>query len=471
MLLSCGGDGDDPVPAPSPTANVPSVTTTTPANGQTDVPVGIVDISISYDTKVMKDNSKTITVSGGNAKLKGTSSLADGNQTLNLAVECPDYETLVSVTIPEGHVFNTAGKAAAYTLTFTTAKAPEKPSANITKTLVNGETAQVKKLYSYFLEQYGEKIISSVMANVNWNNDCAEKVNKLTGRYPAMNCYDFIHMRYSPANWIDYSKIDPVKQWYDAGGIVQLMWHFGVPNDEASINNSSNWNSSREGNSFVASNALKEGTWENRVFYDQMEKVANVILQLQDAGIAATWRPYHEAAGNTTLKSGASWGKAWFWWGADGPDVFKQLWIAMFDYFKQRGIKNLIWIWTSQNYNGDKSQFAQDTDWYPGDQYVDMVARDLYGKDAAANVTEFTELQQTYPNKMIALGECGHDTNSQVDGGKISDMWTKGAHWSHFLMWYKGDFGSTGTMASDAWWKDAMSASCVITRDQLPNLK
>ena len=70
------------------------------------------------------------------------------------------------------------------------------------------------------------------MANVNWNNSCAEKVYKLTGKYPAMNCYDFIHICFSPANWIDYTDITPVKDWNDAGGIVQLMWHFNVPNKE-----------------------------------------------------------------------------------------------------------------------------------------------------------------------------------------------------------------------------------------------
>ena len=38
-----------------------------------------------------------------------------------------------------------------------------------------------------------------------------------------------------------------------------------------------------------------------------------------------------------------------------------------------------------------------------------MVARDLYGYTAAQNLQEFTEIQNTYPNKMVVLGDTGLD--------------------------------------------------------------
>ena len=345
--------------------------------------------------------------------------------------------------------------------------------ADIPTTPQTASTDAAKKLYSYFVEQYGQKTISSVMADVNWNNTIAGKVYKLTGKYPAMNCYDFIHI-YVPNQgsngWINYSDITPVTEWHNAGGIVQLMWHFNVPLTETTEvkADGSGVTCTPSETTFKASNALASGTWENKWFYEQMDKVIAVVLKLQEAGIAATWRPFHEAAGNATLKSGASWGKSWFWWGYDGADTFKKLWIAMYDYFQQKGVQNLIWIWTTQNYNGDSSSYNQDTDWYPGDQYCDMVARDLYGYDADKNLQEFTEIQTAYPNKMVVLGECGKGDSGEQ--GKMSDCWTKGAKWGHFMVWYQRGQGSTDTMCSDTWWKDAMSSSNVITRDQLPNL-
>ena len=336
-------------------------------------------------------------------------------------------------------------------------------NANIATGSVAGTTDAAKRLYRYFRNNYGQRIISSVMADVAWNHSLAEKIKKnITGKWPAMNCYDFIHICVPDGNgWIDYSDITPVTEWVDKGGIVQLMWHFNVPLSETTTieANGSGATYSPDKTTFKASNALVDGTWENRYFYAQMDRVIAVILKLQEAGIAATWRPFHEAAGNATTKQQANWTKAWFWWGYDGAETYKKLWIAMFDYFKQKGVNNLIWIWTTQNYNGNSASYNQDTDWYPGDAYCDMIARDLYGYNAAQNAQEFTEIQATYPNKMVVLGECGWDSSNKTGKpqGDIVECWNAGAKWGHFMVWCDGSAGNkSGTMVSDAWWTSAM---------------
>ena len=75
----------------------------------------------------------------------------------------------------------------------------------------------------------GKKTISGIMANVAWNTDEAEQVNTWTGHYPALNTFDYMHIRYSGQNWIDYSDISPVTNWANEGGIVSCMWHWNVP--------------------------------------------------------------------------------------------------------------------------------------------------------------------------------------------------------------------------------------------------
>lgn len=79
------------------------------------------------------------------------------------------------------------------------------------------------------IENYGKKTISGIMANVAWNTDEAEQVNTWTGHYPALNTFDYMHIRYSGQNWIDYSDISPVTNWANEGGIVSCMWHWNVP--------------------------------------------------------------------------------------------------------------------------------------------------------------------------------------------------------------------------------------------------
>ena len=341
--------------------------------------------------------------------------------------------------------------------------AVDEENDNISLIPVAGTTDAAKRLYRYFRNNYGKRIISSVMADVAWNHTIADNIKKnLTGKWPAMNCYDFIHIQVPDGNgWIDYSDITPVTEWTEKDGIVQLMWHFNVPKSETTTvgKDGSGVTCSPSETSFKASNALIDGTWENKYFYAQMDRVIAVILKLQEAGIAATWRPFHEAAGNATAKQQATWTKAWFWWGHEGADTFKKLWVAMFDYFKQKGVNNLIWIWTTQNYNGNADGYYQDTDWYPGDAYCDMIARDLYGYSAAQNAQEFTEIQTTYPNKMVVLGECGWDGSDKTGKpqGDIVECWNAGAKWGHFMVWYDGNAGNTSnTMVSDDWWKSAL---------------
>ncbi len=328
-----------------------------------------------------------------------------------------------------------------------------------------------KRLYNYLQLVYKSKTLSGVIADVNWNHKEADKIYNATGKYPAINCYDFIHVYVPQNNWVNYDDITPVTEWADAGGIVSLMWHFNVPLSEDKINAITANGGDASGNkvvtctpsetTFKASNALVNGTWENKWFYEQMEKVANVILKLQDAGIAAIWRPFHEGAGNATHKQQPSWARAWFWWGYEGPETYKQLWKAMFSYFESKNIHNLIWVWTTQNYNGNSNDYNQDTDWYPGDGYVDIVGRDLYGYDDAKNLQEFSEIEKAYPGKMVTLAECGVESNGNVAFSQVGDFWKKGAKWLWFMPWYGG------SMPSNDWWKNAMSQSCVITRDQV----
>lgn len=324
-------------------------------------------------------------------------------------------------------------------------------------------TAGAKALYGYLRDMYGKKIISSIMADVNWNHKEADKVFSATGKYPAMNCYDFLHIYVPKNNWIDYTDLKPVTEWADAGGIVSLMWHFNVPKTKDTVPGAdgSGVTCTPGETTFRAKNVFVEGSWERKWFYEQMDKVVAVILALQEKGIAAIWRPFHEAAGNATLRSGASWGTAWFWWGYDGADVYKHLWTTMYDYFYEKGVRNLVWVWTTQNYNGSSVQFRQDTDWYPGDKYVDVVARDLYGYNAASNYKEFSEITKAYPNKMVTLGECGTDAGSGTAFATIPSVWSAGAKWSWFMPWY-GD-----CMPDTAWWKAAMSSPNVLSRSDV----
>ena len=127
-----------------------------------------------------------------------------------------------------------------------------------------------------------------------------------------------------------------------------------------------------------------------------MEGLEN-IKYLKDKGIPVIWRPLHEAAGNIY----EPWhGDAWFWWGYDGAEVFKKLWIYMFEFFQAKGINNLIWVWNNPRKEG-----------YVGDDYCDIVTSDHYPpahqhtsmKPALDNLKNVTK--NNPPKQFFCLGE------------------------------------------------------------------
>ena len=323
---------------------------------------------------------------------------------------------------------------------------------------------EAKKVFNVLKNLYGKKIVSGVVANVDWNTKEAENVYGWTGKYPAMNVYDYINLHASKdvnsAGWVDYSDITTAKNWWKEGGIVGAMWHWQVKANNGTDYTCTPGTAAGE-TSFDASKVYVEGTSENTLAKQQLDQLCGYLKKMQDAGIPVVWRPLHEASGNVEQYEG---GKAWFWWGAKGADVYKQLWQWMYNYMvKTKGLNNLIWVWTSQ---------TKDNNWYPGDAYVDIIGRDNYGATAAALATEYEELKGTYPNKMITLSECGNSETAEM--AKLSSIWDAGSRWSWFMTWYDGDYndGKTTTHkhADKTWWSDAVGKDYVVTRDQMKEL-
>ena len=129
ILFGCGGSDDDPEPTPTPTPTVtpPTVVSTIPANQAAGIAVGNVQVTVTYDKDVNKssDTSLQPTVSGGTL----SQTAAVNGKELTFSVNCPDYETKVTITIPKGLIGVTGALADEYTFSFTTEAKPQ-PTEN-----------------------------------------------------------------------------------------------------------------------------------------------------------------------------------------------------------------------------------------------------------------------------------------------------------------------------------------------------
>lgn len=332
----------------------------------------------------------------------------------------------------------------------------------------SNRSLEAQNLLAYLEENVGQKILTGTHACVNYNTNEADWVYKHTGKYPAINTIDFIHDIYSSTStsgWINYSSTTLLNNWSSRGGIISAMWHWNMP-----ANNGTDWTctpgSEPEQTSFHPSLIFSPNSEEYKTMISRIDQIAKWLRYTKIKKIPVLWRPLHEAQGNwTEANPGTDWHKAWFWWGADGPEAFKELWKVMYDRMvNYHGLTNLIWVFNA----GDSKR------WYPGDEYVDIVAYDFYNKNLSEMHYWYDYFHQNYPGKLYAISEFGNIP-------KVSELWADGQYWSFLIPWYDYDrtnkptdeaFNSTDhNNANIDWWLDALEQDYVITRDELPSFK
>lgn len=412
--------------------------------------------------------SHPVATGSSNITLNGTVVVPTvANKTITIPLSLAEGTTY-ALNIPSGAIVrrtNTSISSASMTVNFTT---PSKAVPSIGALSNANATTQAKNVYNYLLTQYGQKVLSGTMANVNNNNDFADLIYSITNTHPAVTGYDFIHLPYSPANWIDYSDISAAKTQWENNGLVTYMWHWLVPPTQGAAISEYTYSAN---NGFDIRNALTSGTWENEQILADIEKVAGYLKLLQDAGIPVLWRPLHEAAGSYTAYGSNG---AWFWWGDKGAEYTKQLWILLYDKLvNEYQLNNLIWVWTVQYMEGFEAEALAA---YPGDEYVDIVGTDIYSSNTNSKITEFNFINNnvTKGKKMITLSECGNIPNP-------TSMFSSGDTWSWFMVWYTLD--SSGKLVltdsssdifklnDNSYWTTVTSNANVVNREDMPSLK
>lgn len=442
ILFACNtkGNGNEVI------ESFPEFTASVPANNTIDLPSGAQEIQLIFNQPVKISDASSI-------KLNGTSidkmQVSINTVTVSVFLEAG---TKYELFVPKESIKN-ANNTSLKTdikLSFST----KKPSVTVSELITPNPSLQAQKLFGFLKEVYGSKTISGAMAKVNWNTEEADWVYEQTGKYPALNCFDFIHHIHSPATWINYDNTEVVEKWWGNNGIVSIMWHWNVPKNMSEINPSEFAFYTKDTN-FDISKINDTNSPEYKLMIKDIDIISGYLKLLRDKNIPVIWRPLHEAAGNTNAYTG---GTGWFWWGAKGAEPCKALWKLMFDRMTNlHKLNNLIWVWTSQ---------GNDADWYPGDEYVDLVGRDLYPETNIhdSQLSEFNKVKTIVSGKkMIALSECGGIPNPDL-------MFQKGDTWLWFMPWY-GDFTRDDKQNGAAYWKNVMNNAHVITRDKMPNLK
>lgn len=467
LLAGCQKPEDDPVVEK---AAAPKLVSASPADGATDVSYEGLELTLTFDVLVQcpSDQRSRITVDNGASIDK--IELFPRNIVLDISGLEPSVT--YKVTFPKGTVVGyQENEAEAFSVSFTT-KAEEKveepytPSAlDPVKSLVNpNATKEARNVYAFLLEQSGKKTLSGVQSSASNTNDMVNHIFDKTGKHPALAGYDFLFLHFSPTpdgwSWVqNYNDISAAKEQWKNNGLVNYMWHWNVPKSEADWRNGNidgGYAFYTDETTFDINAALTEGTWQNEFIMQDIEEVAGVLKQLQEENIPVIWRPLHEAAGNYDLYGPNG---AWFWWGRKGAEPCKKLWKLLYEQLVEvHGLDNLIWVWTVDVTKGAEDQYL---DWYPGDEYVDILGVDIYEENTDAKNRQYQALVDlTKGRKLVTVSECGNIPDPKK-------CMAAGNKWSWFMVW-PGDGWKLNT---DAYWKQVMADPRTLTREAMPSLK
>jgi mannan endo-1,4-beta-mannosidase len=312
---------------------------------------------------------------------------------------------------------------------------------------------EAKRLMSFLVDMYGKKVLSGQYCDDGAFGKEMQVIQNVTGKQPAILGMDL--MDYNGVNQAHSSSLNlptKVKAFWDRNGIVTPCWHWNTSEDYAI----GEW----WGTFYTDStkfNLKKALNGQDPAGYDMLIKdidnIAQPLLEIQEAGIPILFRPLHEASGG------------WFWWGASGPEAFKELWVLLYNKLtNEYGLNNLIWVWNGQS-----------ADWYPGDEYVDIMGEDIYPgeKVYTSQATKFLEVAgYSTERKMVYLTEngCIFDPDLAVRDGAMWGMW--GTWQGEFVRKTSAITPKLSEQYTEEYMmKKAYGHEALITLDEMPDLK
>lgn len=324
-------------------------------------------------------------------------------------------------------------------------------------TLVNPNADEnTKRLYKFLCDIYGKYSLAGQYADEGRASSEYEKITAKTGKTFAVLGLDMGNYSLgSKAHGAESKTVEYAYDWYkNAGGIVQLCWHWTTPEDYAVNAGDQPWYSSfyKEGSKLDLDKIMNgEDDAAYQLLMDDIDNMANELARLRDAGVPVLWRPLHEASGG------------WFWWGNCEPESYKKLWNVMYDKMtNEHNLTNLIWVW-----NG------QDPAWYPGDETVDINGWDIYAGNHvdSSQSGRFDDMATNYgtKTKLIALTENG----CVMDPDKV---FNDNARWLFWGTWSDPFTMKLGVVINDEYTTvelltKAYNHERVLTLDELPDLQ
>ena len=264
-----------------------------------------------------------------------------------------------------------------------------------------------KRLFYISKSGFGVGHEDTTAYGIEWNCMEAPKiaksdVNEVVGDFPVVYGFDISKIELDHSKNIDGVPFDAMRELivdaYRKGGIITISWHADNP-----ISGGDSWDKTPAVIDIIGngSQIKKYDIWIGRV--------AQFLgsLTYQGRKIPIIFRPFHEMNGD------------WFWWGKPNCSSveYVQLWRKTVRLLRdEHNLHNLIYAYSPNTLIQEEDYL----EYYPGDNYVDILGIDIYDFNNAegymASVVNNLKVLKdiaTTKNKLYAFTETGLETISQ----------------------------------------------------------
>jgi mannan endo-1,4-beta-mannosidase len=267
------------------------------------------------------------------------------------------------------------------------------------------------------------------------------QVTQIAGRTPGLWSGDFLFD--SPNFENRWTMIHEAERQWNAGAIVNLMWHSCNP----TLSEPCNWSDGCNGDGPTSKisdsdwdQLITDGSQLNGRWKQMVDEVAQYVQYLKDKNVEVLFRPLHE------MNQGCFW-----WGGRPGPTGTARLYQITHDYLTNaKGLDNLIWTWDLQDFGSLATDL---NDYNPGNEYWDVVALDVY---SGYETWKYDAIRGVANGKPMAIGEC----NILPDANRLVSE----PQWTFFMSWSELTFkeNSSDLIAQ------VYNSAPAITLDEMP---
>lgn len=237
------------------------------------------------------------------------------------------------------------------------------------KTVDAKATKATKALYDNLKQNAGKQVLfgqeDALAYGVEWKewHKSRSDIKDVCGQHPALVGWEMSKLGQGPLN-IDLVSFKHMRGWmkeiYKMGGVNTISWHM-----DNFVTGGDSWEVGEK----VVTTILPGGK-HHAAYKAKLDLFAAYVKSLKvgfifQQRIPIIFRPFHEHTGG------------WFWWGRPHctADEYKTLWRFTVDYLKdEKQLHHLLYCYSTDIFK-DEADYLE---FYPGDEYVDILGMDDY---------------------------------------------------------------------------------------------